>query len=105
MKRMENIKSNGIARETVSLSDLPESARGDFDYIDSEEEFTPRLVQYRGVWYDVFDSQVNRNHGGFTSQPFPKYWDGYVSDSFFSAVLFHFKDEDTDLVVCGTYIN
>lgn len=94
------IVTNRIPRPLLPLTDLPEKARKDFDYIDDSYDF--RFVQYKGVWYDVYDS--TRCPGAeapeATRHVFAG-WDGYISDSYFSGVLFKFADDDR--VVVGQY--
>ena len=93
------IITNRIPRPLQCLLDLPGKARADFDYLDDPYEC--RLVQYKGVWYDVYDSMrcptmdSSAPHNAFSR------WDGYISDSYFSGVLFKFADEDR--VVVGQY--
>ena len=95
------IITNRIPRPLVCLADLPEKARADFDYMGPDGAHEYRLVQYKGVWYDVYDSMrcptmdSSAPHNAFSG------WDGYISDSFFSGVLFKFADEDC--VVVGQY--
>lgn len=95
-----NITTNRIPRPLACLHDLPRSAAGDFDYIDDAYEL--RLVQYKGVWYDVYDSMrcPGAEAPEATRHAFAG-WDGYISDSYFSGVLFRFADDDH--VVCATY--
>lgn len=95
-----NIITNRIPRPLLCLSDLPAKARKDFDYIECAHQ--PRLVRYKGEWYDVWDSMrcpgaeaPQASHHAFVG------WDGYISDSFFSGVLFRFADEDR--VIVGRY--
>lgn len=96
------IITNRIPRPLVCLADLPEKARKDFDYLD--DPYAARLVQYKGVWYDVYDS--TRCPGAEAPEATRKAfagWDGYISDSFFSGVLFKFADGDR--VVVGQYFS
>lgn len=96
------IITNRIPRPLVCLFDLPEKARKDFDYLGPDEAHECRLVQYKGVWYDVYDSMTCPGAVATddTRHAFAG-WDGYISDSFFSGVLFRFADEDC--VVVGQY--
>ena len=96
-----NIITNRIPRPLQCLSDLPEKAQKDFNYIECAHQ--PRLVQYKGVWYDVWDSMTcpGAEAPEATRHLFSG-WDGYISDSYFSGVLFKFADEDR--VICATYI-
>ena len=94
------IITNRIPRPLVCLFDLPKGAARDFKYIEDPHEY--RLVQYKGVWYDVWDSVRCPGYGALeaTRHAFAG-WDGYISDSFFSGVLFRFADDDC--VVVGQY--
>ena len=102
-----NIITNRIPRPLACLADLPEKARKDFDYLTEDEACEPRLVQYKGVWYDVWDSMTCPGAVATddTRHAFAG-WDGYISDSFFSGVLFKFADESAAgdaCVVVGRY--
>ena len=106
---MMEIITNNVARELCALADLPEKVRKDFDYIKDGEEYSPRLVCYKGSWYDVHDTQVistaTNNRMGFAMQvdassPFAK-WDSIISETFFSGVLFRLNNDDT--VIVGRY--
>ena len=50
--------TNWQPRNMVCLQDLPAKVQKDFDYIEADDEYAARLVQYRGVWYDVYDTQM-----------------------------------------------
>lgn len=120
--------TNNVPRKLHMLSQVPKKVRKDFDYIYDRPEikelskkerqnhdfmWEERLVKYRGVWYDVQDTQVissreNRASCGFEYRvephhPFAK-WDTIITDSFFSGVLFRFVEtDDGDRVVCGRF--
>jgi hypothetical protein len=98
-----NIITNRIPRPLQCLYDLPPAAAKDFGYLGQAEACEPRLVQYKGVWYDVLDSMtLPRCRGSLTATRHAfAGWDGYISDSFFSGVLFRFADEDH--VIVGRY--
>ena len=97
-----NIITNNTPRPLLCLSDLPAKARADFDYLTEDEAYDCRLVQYKGVWYDVWDSMrcPGAEAPEATRHAFAG-WDGYASDSFFSGVLFRFADDDC--VIVGRY--
>jgi hypothetical protein len=109
---MMNITTNNQPRELVALCDLPAKDQADFDYIREEGEGnTPRLVRYKGAWYDVWDSQEIRIEGprngrmGWAhwvepSSPLAK-WGFIISESYFSGVLF--RQVDPEYVICGRY--
>lgn len=91
-----NIITNNKPRAMHAVADLSERAQADFDYIMGDDRYSPRLVRYLGAWYDVYDSQAC----GVGFDQF-KGWDGIVSETFFSGVLFRFADEDQ--VIVGRY--
>jgi hypothetical protein len=102
-----NIITNRIPRPLQCLYDLPPAAAKDFGYLGQAEACEPRLVQYKGVWYDVLGQhdaapvlEADATRHAFAG------WDGYISDSFFSGVLFRFADESAAgdaCVVVGRY--
>ena len=90
-----NIITNRIPRPLQCLSDLPPKAAKDFDYLGEADAYDCRLVQYKGVWYDVWDSMrcPGAEAPQATRHAFAG-WDGYASDSYFSGVRFKFADDD-----------
>lgn len=120
--------TNNVPRKLHMLSQVPKKVHKDFDYIYDRPEikglskkerqnhdcmWEERLVQYRGVWYDVRDTQRLTTSNalarfGFDwhvmeDHPFAK-WDAIINDTFFSGVLFRFVEtDDGDSVVCGRY--
>ena len=104
MEKLE-IKTNGHWRDLVALADIPEKKRADFDYIDEDESFSPRLFCYRGEFYDssefITTSPGPWNHG--LPEAF-RGWDGYSSDSFFSGLLIKYS-EDFEQVKVGLYLS
>lgn len=100
---MEITTTNNVPRPLLPLTDLPEKARKDFDYLGPDEVHEYRLVQYKGVWYDVYDSMrcPGAEASAATRQAFAG-WNSYISDSYFSGVLFRFAEDDH--VVCATYM-
>ena len=94
--------TNNVPRPLLPLTDLPEKARKDFDYLGPDEAHDYRLVQYKGEWYDVWDSTrcTGAEAPAATRHAFAG-WDGYISDLFFSGVLFRFADDGC--VVVGRY--
>jgi hypothetical protein len=101
------ITTNNRPRPLACLADLPAKVRADFDYVG--DEFDARFVQYKGHWYDVYDSQsistVARGPMGWAvvvaeASPLAD-WDNIVSDSFFSGILFRLVGDDE--VIVGRY--
>ena len=52
------ITTNNFSRPMMAFCDLPLSIQSDFDYIENEYKDSARFVQYKGAFYDVFDSQL-----------------------------------------------
>ena len=91
-----NNTTNNIPRQLLPLTDLPAKAQADFDYVKDSYEY--RLVNYKGCWYDVYDSQSI--HRELVFDQF-KGWDSIVSESFFSGVVFRLVGDDE--VIVGRY--
>jgi hypothetical protein len=95
------VKTNRIPRDLVSWFDVPPAIREDwFSYVDEDERYSYRFVEYRGSWYDVNDSESTYSLG-FNSAF--KAWDGIVTESFFSGVLFKYADSNCESVIVGRY--
>jgi len=80
-----NIITNNIPRQLLPLTDLPAKVQADFDYVEEGFGAEYRFVQYKGHWYDVYDSQSVTRELGFDQF---KGWDSIVSESYFSGILF-----------------
>ena len=92
------IYTNYHKRELLALADIPEELWSDFDYIEEEERFYPRLVKYRGNYYDIGDMPALRNR----ENPFGDFWHAGMNDSFYSGVLIHVC-ENNESVICGLF--
>lgn len=105
------IITNWVPRNMRALYELPAKKRAWFDYVEEDDSYTPRFVQYKGEWYDVHDSQrIEPDNGrqqrmGWAMRVHPGsplcLFDSVESDSFFSGLLFRFVGEDQ--VVVGRY--
>lgn len=93
------IITNNVPRRLHLLAALPTSVQQEFFYISIDDDDTPRMVLYKNVWYDVLDSQTP--HGLPADSPLHQ-WDGFISDSFFSGIVFKFADDDN--IVCGRFV-
>lgn len=101
------ITTNNRPRQLLPLTDLPKKAQEDFDYLNDPHEY--RLVQYKGHWYDVYDTQLIRTrpdhpvgHALVVAEASPLAdWDSIVSESFFSGILFRLVGDDE--VIVGRY--
>ncbi len=107
------IITNWQARPLLALNDLPDKARADFDYIDSDDGFSPRFVCYRGQWIDCDDTQriepdTGKAHPmGWAVRVHPGsplcHFDSIISDSYFSGILVRFIDDES--VIVGRYFS
>lgn len=99
------ITTNNKPRPMVCLACLPADVQKDFDYITGDDVYTPRLVQYKGAWYDVYDTMtVRRPLGGAYVREFTG-WDSYISETFFSGVVFRIVGPASDDVIVGRYFS
>ena len=107
-----NIITNHKARPMLAFIDLPVKAQSDFDYLDDSQKCEYRIVQYKGAFYDVYDTQrIELDTITFCSpmgwamrvkpdNPMAKY-DCLISESYFSGVLFKLADDYC--VICARY--
>ena len=96
------VKSNNHERDLLAWDQLPESVREDFDYVTGEDRSSPRFVEYLGSWYDTSDTE-----GLAPADLASLGWSTYLTDSFFSGVVFrHFTRDGEymdDAVVVGRF--
>lgn len=76
--------------------ELPAKWRKEYDYLSDEEYDTMSFCSYRGWLYSV-DSFMR-----IPSGMFPKPWNGYLSDTFFSGVVIEISD-DGEMYRIGRY--
>lgn len=93
---MIDITTNNVARDILNGYDLTEDERKEFDYIDwkmvEEGVENPEFVRYKGELYHL---------GDIERSTIPE-WDGMVSETFFSGVLFKYT-EDHEFIICGRF--
>lgn len=95
------IITNHVPRDIVDGWELTPQEREEFDYLDWDAiergEDSASFVRYKGELYDLGDLERP------TSDIFPG-WDAYLSDTFFSGVLFRYVEDDGDWrIVMGRY--
>lgn len=108
------IITNWKPRMLQCKAEMPAKAAADFDYTKDDHEY--RFVQYKGAWYDVFDTQridpvkpdEDCSYMGWGMRVHPgsplAHFDAIISDSYFSGVLFRYCSDDST-VVCGRYFS
>lgn len=104
------VRTNNQARDLISFHDLTTKEQADFDYIEGEDQYSLRLVRYKGCVYDTSEfsrlgeTQMATHEAPDVFAP----WDGYQGDSFFSGVVLRWAKDDAgrpdfERVVMGTY--
>ena len=89
------ITTNNKPRDLIMFMDLTEKEKKDFDYIEGDEQFDPRLFRYKGNVYDAGDMmRVTELFNG---------WDAYQSDTFFSGILIKYADSRLETVIVAHY--
>lgn len=96
------IVSNYQPRDVIDYRELEPKERDEFDYIDWDElsynGYSHDFVRYKGQLYDLEEFQ--RPH---IWAPVWNYWDGYMSEGFFSGLLVKFVDSSLESVIMGRY--
>jgi hypothetical protein len=96
------IVTNNVPRDIVNGYELTSAERADFDFIDWSDveagNVSPEFFRYKGELYYLESEGRPRFAPG---------WDGYLSDSFFSGILFRFPVEDGrpdyERIIVGRY--
>lgn len=100
------IVTNNVPREILNGWEIPPDVRADFDYIDwgavEEGRDSASFFQYKGEWYDLGDIPARTQHIPTNEQDPFEWWDGILSDSFFSGILVRYC-EGFESVVVGRY--
>jgi len=88
------ITSNYHKRLFLFGYEVPEEIHEDYDHL-PEDEHGDNWIKYNENYYHISDFMKYDD----------EFWNGYVGDSFFSGVLIHIDDEDTETYVIGWYVN
>ena len=106
---MMNITTNNHQRALVCIADLPAKAQADFDYVMGDDRYAARLVNYRGAWYDVYDTQFITREARYPmgwamvvaeDSPLAD-WHSIISETYFSGIVFRLVGDDE--VIVGRY--
>ena len=103
------ITTNWQPRDLQDWHGLPHRVQSDFDYLSDDDKWQDRFVEYKGEWYDVFDTQclskcpLDRRICDWPIQPDHPFWpwDSVASESAFSGVLFKWTTDDR--IIVGRY--
>jgi hypothetical protein len=94
------VKTNNVPRDVIEGYELSPAEREEFDYIDwsavERGQASPTFFRYKGELHDLGEFTV------WASTPHDelKKWDGYRSDTFFSALVVRYVD-DFERVIVG----
>lgn len=109
------VVTNNVPRPVIEAYELTPEERKEFDYLDWTKieagEDSASFFRYKGQLYDL--GEFMRDYGitkGAGLPPHLANWDGYASDSFFSATVVRYVHgdpnyEDYGYVVVGTVIS
>jgi hypothetical protein len=100
MKIITNNKPRGI----VYGFELTPKERSEFDYLTDAELETRSFVKYKGQFYDLGDV-MGFQHGKDCLDPVFACWQGYVSESYFSGVVFRYPPENDETIIVGRFIS
>lgn len=94
------VRTNHHVRDVLQAWDLTPAEREEFDYLDwkalEEGTDSATFVRYLGSTYDLGDTE-GLAPGDLRVQG----WDTYLTDSFWSGVLFRFHDAEGNLIDHG----
>jgi len=99
------IKTNNVPRDVIDAYELTTDEREQFDYLDwaaiERGEDSASFFRYRGEVYDLgeFVANMRDTGGGTTGTGDLSAWDGFMADSFFSAIVVRYVDNFERVVV------
>lgn len=89
------VRTNHVPRDTIDAWELNEQERKEFDYLDwpaiERGEASASFVRYRGTLYDLGEFMSTHTHD-------LQSWDGYLSETFFSAIVVKYVDDGRVIV-------
>ena len=99
------IRTNNIPRLVIDAYELSAEERAEFDYINwdavDDGSDSPTFFRFKGRLYDL--GEFSADYGitrGAGLPPHLSDWHGYMSETFFSAIVIRYVD-DFDRVVVG----
>lgn len=84
----QTITTNNRERELVTIWDVPEPDRNDFDYLDEADAETPRFFRFRDSWWDAHEFVVAPDSLKARG------WDGVMTTSYWDAIVLRYFDRD-----------
>lgn len=102
------VKTNNVPRDIIDAYELTEAEQSEFDYLDWDAikrgEGSASFFRYYGELYDLGEFMADT--GILKGSGLPDYlssWDGYQSDSFFSATVVRYVDDFERVIVGRVY--
>lgn len=96
-----SVTTNNVPRLVIDAYELTPAERKEFDYLDwariDAGEDSASFARYRGTLYDLGEFELT------TGELAAQGWQGQHPDSFFSATLIKYAD-DNDYVVFGLFL-
>src|SRR5690606_28676698 len=101
------VRTNHVPRDIIDAWELNEQEREEFDYLDwpaiERGETSASFVRYRGTLYDLGEFMSTHTYGlghagGFAETHDLQWWDGYLSETFFSAIVVKYVDDGRVIV-------
>lgn len=96
--------TNNAPRDIIDASELTPKERAEFDYLDwpaiEEGRDSASFFRYKGQLHDL--SEFSADWGITKGSGLPEHlanWHGYRSDSFFSALVVRYTDDNEQVVV------
>lgn len=105
---MPKIITNHVPRFIIDACELTEKEQQEFDYLNWEAiengEGSASFFRYKGTLYDLGEFMANlRETGGTRQTGTLDEWDGYMTDTFFSAIIVRLSDDGESVIVGNCY--
>lgn len=104
------IITNNHPRDIIDAWSLTAKERAEFGYLDwpaiEDGSDSASFFRYRGQLYDL--GQFSADYGITKGSGLPPHlanWDGYMGESFFSAIVVRYVDDDNEQVIVGLVLS
>jgi len=95
------IRTNNVPRKILLWDELTKKEKGEFDYMDAEQQEEALFVRYKR-WAYSLDEFVHIPFEHNSNSEWHE-WDGYTSETAFSGMLFRWANKYGDECVLGTF--
>lgn len=98
------ITTNNVPRDVIDACQLTPAERKEFDYLPWDKieagEGSASFFRYRGATYDLGEFMTTTAPFGWPAMH-ALGWHGYLADSFFSAIVVRYADDECERIVVG----